>query len=168
MSGQRPQCAKGPASTEPSWGRGRHWGAALAPSMRPFTRAWAQPSRWPQLRSRSRRTPPHPLTTSAGETDHRAALRAPRPPVGTLSGSSALHVLGLFKRTSVQRSLIFRHYKHKLCVIVMIGYKIVVMQEGFCSIQSAFRLALQISQDNWVSASEIFPQHKRIQELPGR
>ena len=112
--------------------------------------------------------PAPPTDHQSGGDQPRVMLRAPRPPVGTLSGSSALHVLGLFKRTSEWRSLIFRHCKHKLCVIVMIGYKVVVMQEGFCSIQSAFRLALQISQDNWVSASEIFPQHKRIQELPGR
>ena len=42
------------------------------------------------------------------------------------------------------------------------------MQEWFCYIQSAFRLALQTSRDNWVSASELFPQHKGFQELPGR
>lgn len=42
------------------------------------------------------------------------------------------------------------------------------MQEWFCYIQSAFRLALQTSRDNWVSASELFPQHKGFQELSGR
>ena len=40
------------------------------------------------------------------------------------------------------------------------------MQQQFCYIQSAFRLALQIPQNNWVSAREIFPQHKGFQELP--
>lgn len=86
--------------------------------------------------------------------------------MGTLSGSSALHVLGLFKRMSVWRSLTFRHCKHKLCVIVMIGYKI-VMQEGFCSIQSAFRLALQIYRIIWYLVSEIFPQHKESRNCQG-
>lgn len=42
------------------------------------------------------------------------------------------------------------------------------MQEGFCYVQSASRLASQTSQDNWVSVSERFPQQKGFQELPGR
>lgn len=40
------------------------------------------------------------------------------------------------------------------------------MHQQFCYIQSAFRLASQIPQNNCVSASEIFPQHKGFQEPP--
>lgn len=42
------------------------------------------------------------------------------------------------------------------------------MQEWFCYVQSAFRLASQTSRDNWVSVSERVPQHDGFQELPGR
>lgn len=73
---------QGPRLCRTQWGRGRHWGAAPAPSLRP-RQSLAPVEKQVQV------DPAPPTDHQLGGDQPRGVLRAPRPPVGMLSGSSA-------------------------------------------------------------------------------